>query len=102
MSDLLDMAIDAHGGLELWRGLKRITVDKTIGGPQRAEERRGGKEWVRRGRSGWETAYDVRISDLSSDVCSSDLDNHNPKDGNGQNMTGRCGGSRPATVLDNL
>src|SRR3546814_2787458 len=32
MSDLLDMAIDAHGGLELWRGLKRITVDKTIGG----------------------------------------------------------------------
>src|SRR3546814_4310652 len=33
MSDLLDMAIDAHGGLELWRGLKRITVDKTIGGP---------------------------------------------------------------------
>src|SRR3546814_13789745 len=32
MSDLLDMAIDAHGGLDLWRGLKRITVDKTIGG----------------------------------------------------------------------
>src|SRR3546814_5456833 len=32
MSDLLDMAIDAHGSLELWRGLKRITVDKTIGG----------------------------------------------------------------------
>src|SRR3546814_155849 len=69
----------------------------------RSEERRGGKEWVRTCRSRWspahkkkkkeiktiektyclyevfvflfkqKTAYDVRISDWSSDVCSSDL-----------------------------
>lgn len=32
MSDLLDMAIEAHGGLALWRQLSRISVDKTIGG----------------------------------------------------------------------
>lgn len=32
MSDLLDMALEAHGGMDMWRQLTRITVHKTIGG----------------------------------------------------------------------
>lgn len=32
MSDLLDQAIEAHGGMTLWRQIKRITTRKTIEG----------------------------------------------------------------------
>ena len=32
MSDLLEMALEAHGGLALWRQLTAITADMTVGG----------------------------------------------------------------------
>src|SRR3546814_934077 len=42
-------------------------------GTLRSEGRRSGRVCVRTCRSRWETAYEVRSSDWSSDGCSSDL-----------------------------
>src|SRR3546814_150676 len=51
----------------------------------RSEERRGGKECVSTGRARWTPAYEMRISDWSSDVCSSDLADIDPA-----TQVGRC------------
>lgn len=45
MSDLLEKALAAHGGLELWRGLRSITADMKIGGA--LFERKGQRESLR-------------------------------------------------------
>jgi len=33
MNDLLDLALDAHGGLKRWSGVSTLTVKLAIGGP---------------------------------------------------------------------
>jgi hypothetical protein len=33
MSDLLDLALDAHGGLKRWSGVRTLTAKLAAGGP---------------------------------------------------------------------
>lgn len=32
MSDLLDLAVNAHGGLDRWKAFQRLTIDMSVGG----------------------------------------------------------------------